>query len=43
MKNPGLSVAQVSQAVGFQSQSYFAKVFSKYIGVAPLIYRNSLS
>ncbi|SMC31944.1 PocR ligand-binding domain-containing protein [Sporomusa malonica] len=43
MKNPGLSVAQVSQSVGFQSQSYFAKVFSKYIGVAPLIYRNSLS
>ncbi|CQR70249.1 Arabinose operon regulatory protein [Sporomusa ovata DSM 2662] len=43
MKKPELSVAQVSQAVGFQSQSYFAKVFSKHIGVAPLIYRNSLS
>lgn len=42
MKKPELSVAQVSQAVGFQSQSYFAKVFSKYIGVAPLVYRNSL-
>ena len=43
MKKPELSVAQVSQAVGFQSQSYFAKVFCKHIGVAPLIYRNSLS
>ncbi|SCM78748.1 Transcriptional regulator, AraC family [uncultured Sporomusa sp.] len=43
MKKPELSVAQVSQAVGFQSQSYFAKVFAKYIGVAPLVYRNSLS
>ncbi|MBP2662880.1 MAG: rhaR 12 [Firmicutes bacterium] len=43
MKKPEFSVAQVSQAVGFQSQSYFAKVFSKHIGVAPLIYRNSLS
>lgn len=43
MKRPELSVAQVSLAVGFQSQSYFAKVFAKYIGVAPLIYRNSLS
>ncbi|BBB91809.1 MAG TPA: PocR ligand-binding domain-containing protein [Methylomusa anaerophila] len=42
MKKPELSVAQVSQAVGIQSQSYFAKVFSKYIGVAPLVYRNSL-
>ncbi|SDE47856.1 PocR ligand-binding domain-containing protein [Sporomusa acidovorans] len=43
MKKPEMSVAQVSQAVGFQNQSYFAKVFSKHIGVAPLIYRNSLS
>jgi two-component system response regulator YesN len=43
MKKPELSVAQVSQSVGFQSQSHFAKVFSRYIGVAPLIYRNSLS
>ncbi|HWR40886.1 MAG TPA: PocR ligand-binding domain-containing protein [Patescibacteria group bacterium] len=43
LKRPGFSVAQTSQAVGFQSQSYFAKVFSKYIGVTPLVYRNSLS
>ncbi|QDR81642.1 PocR ligand-binding domain-containing protein [Sporomusa termitida] len=43
MKKPELSVAQVSQSVGFQSQSYFAKVFCKHIGVAPLTYRNSLS
>ncbi|MGL5513776.1 MAG: PocR ligand-binding domain-containing protein [Sporomusa sp.] len=43
IKKPELSVAQVSQAVGFQNQSYFAKVFCKYIGVAPLVYRNSLT
>lgn len=42
MKKPEFSVAQVSKAVGFQSQSYFAKVFRKYIGVTPLIYKNSL-
>ncbi len=42
MKKPELSVAQVAQSLGFQSQSYFAKIFCKYIGVAPLIYRNSL-
>ncbi|MDQ7094547.1 PocR ligand-binding domain-containing protein [Desulfosporosinus sp. PR] len=42
MKKPELSVAQVSKAVGFQNQSYFAKVFRKYIGVTPIIYKNSL-
>jgi len=42
MKKPELSVAQVSQAVGIKNQSYFAKVFRKYIGVTPLVYRNSL-
>jgi YesN/AraC family two-component response regulator len=42
MKRPEFSVAQVSKAVGFQNQSYFAKVFHKYIGVTPLIYKNSL-
>lgn len=42
MKKPELSVQQVAQAVGFQSQSYFAKVFKRYIGVTPLTYKNSL-
>lgn len=42
MKKPEMSVAQVSKAVGFKSQSYFAKVFNKFIGVTPLVYKNSL-
>lgn len=42
MKKPELSVKQVAQAVGFQNQSYFAKIFRKYIGVTPLTYKNSL-
>ncbi|SMD13933.1 PocR ligand-binding domain-containing protein [Sporomusa malonica] len=42
MKKPELSVEQVSKTIGFQNQSYFAKVFRKYIGVTPLVYRNSL-
>ncbi len=42
MKRPEFSVAQVSKAVGFQNQSYFSKVFRKYIGVTPLTYKNSL-
>lgn len=42
MKRPEFSVAKVSISVGFKNQSYFAKVFRKYIGVTPLIYKNSL-
>lgn len=42
MKKYELSVQQVAKAVGFQSQSYFTRVFKNYIGVTPLVYRNSL-
>ncbi|TGE38004.1 helix-turn-helix domain-containing protein [Desulfosporosinus fructosivorans] len=42
MKKPEFSVEQVAKAIGFKSQSYFAEVFRKYIGVTPLIYKNSL-
>ncbi|MHB8074334.1 PocR ligand-binding domain-containing protein [Desulfosporosinus fructosivorans] len=42
MKKPEYSVEQVAKAIGFKSQSYFAEVFRKYIGVTPLIYKNSL-
>ncbi|KUO70254.1 MAG: histidine kinase [Desulfosporosinus sp. BRH_c37] len=42
MKKPEFSVEQVSKAIGFKSQSYFAEIFRKYIGVTPLIYKNSL-
>lgn len=42
MKKPELSVEQVAQAVGYKNQSYFAKVFRRYIGVTPLTYKNSL-
>lgn len=43
IKKPELSVEQVSRAVGIKSQSYFTKIFKQYIGVTPLVYRNSLS
>ncbi len=42
MKKPEFSVEQASKAIGFKSQSYFAEVFRKYIGVTPLTYKNSL-
>jgi AraC family transcriptional regulator len=37
-----LSILQVSFAVGFQSQSHFAKVFRKHTGVTPQGYRQAL-
>ncbi|MFZ5642485.1 MAG: PocR ligand-binding domain-containing protein [Bacillota bacterium] len=42
MKRPELNVGQVAKAVGFKNQSYFSKIFRKYIGVTPLVYKNSL-
>lgn len=34
-----LSVAEISLACGFESQSYFGKLFKKHYGVTPLQYR----
>lgn len=41
LKRPEYSIEQVTKMTGFQDQSYFTKVFKKYIGVTPLVYRNS--
>ena len=35
-----LSVLQVSYLVGFQSQSHFAKVFRKHVGITPKLYQH---
>ena len=35
-----LSIQEISKKVGFNSQSYFTKIFKRYIGVTPVIYRN---
>lgn len=37
-----LSVIQVSYLVGFKSQSHFAKVFRKYVGVTPRKFKKAL-
>jgi AraC family transcriptional regulator len=34
-----LSITQVSQLVGYQSQSHFAKVFRKHVGITPKQYQ----
>ncbi len=36
------SIQEISNLVGFNNPSYFARIFKKQIGVTPLIYRNSL-
>ncbi len=37
-----LSVTQISDAVGFKSQSHFAKVFCKYVGITPRKFKQAL-
>ncbi|MGL5315802.1 MAG: helix-turn-helix transcriptional regulator, partial [Peptostreptococcaceae bacterium] len=40
MNKRELSVQVISIQVGFKSQSYFTKIFKKYMGVTPICYRN---
>ncbi|WP_293142992.1 MULTISPECIES: helix-turn-helix transcriptional regulator [unclassified Microcoleus] len=42
LKIPDLSIAYISQQVGFHDQSHFSKTFSKIVGVTPKKYRDSL-
>lgn len=42
MKKRELSIKDISNNVGFKSQSYFTKVFKKHIDVNPVVYRNKL-
>ncbi len=37
-----LSVTQISELVGFKSQSHFAKVFCKYVGITPRKFKQAL-
>ena len=37
-----LSIIQVSDLVGFKSQSHFAKVFRKYVGITPRKFKQSI-
>lgn len=39
LQNNNLSLAQVSQTVGYSDQSYFGKVFKKIEGISPSTYR----
>jgi AraC family transcriptional regulator len=39
LKQPGLKIIEVGQAVGFESHSYFTRTFRKWTGTNPTTYR----
>lgn len=39
LQNSHLSIAEVSEAIGYTDQSYFGKVFKKFTGTTPSTYR----
>ena len=41
LAKPHLSIVQVSELVGFQSQSHFAKVFRHHVGITPKLYQKT--
>ncbi len=41
LRTSSLSISEISEAVGFSSQSYFAQIFKKTLGLTPLQYRQS--
>ncbi|MFB9147044.1 helix-turn-helix domain-containing protein [Halomonas alkalicola] len=42
LSNDGVSIGQISYRLGFSDESYFTKVFTRYIGLTPSKYRSSL-
>ena len=41
LKNTDLTVLQIANNVGFQSQNYFSRIFKKYTGCSPTKYREN--
>ncbi len=39
LENTDLSILQISEMLGMQSQNYFSRIFKKYTGYSPLKYR----
>ncbi|WP_306796053.1 helix-turn-helix domain-containing protein [Thomasclavelia ramosa] len=37
----GKRIKEIAYEVGFQGQNYFTKIFKKYTGVTPKMYKNS--
>lgn len=43
LKSKGLTISQVSNAVGYSDYYYFNKVFKKMHGVTPLVYKDTVN
>ena len=43
MRQPELTIGEIAALCGFQSASYFTKVFKRQMGVTPVQYRNEFS
>ena len=43
LRGTGMSIQQISQEVGYNSQAYFGKVFKKMEGNTPLEYKNAVT
>lgn len=41
LRTSSLSISEISETVGFSSQSYFSQIFKKTLGLTPLQYRQS--
>lgn len=41
LKETDMSIEEIASACGYNSLSYFGKMFKKYIGVSPIKYRNN--
>ena len=39
LENTDLSILQISEIVGMQTQNYFSRVFKKHTGISPVKYR----
>ena len=42
LKNPLLSIADISYSLSFSSQSHFTTVFRRFTGITPNTYRQNL-
>jgi len=41
-QNPSVSIAEISQQIGYKDANYFSRVFKKMTGIPPGLYRKSL-
>lgn len=41
LENGEMNIKEIAYAAGFNSQSYFSKIFKKYVGTAPSDYKGT--